>query len=138
MRFEDALNALYSADDGVLLGGGISLLNISNKLTINNEADNIISKSLFTPFKQILINNGENYDNILEYIKNSNYNVVYNVKKKVFENKNNTTVIDSKNVLKEAIINANSIASLLLTTTHLIINEQNKTINNSINDFNEF
>ena len=138
MRFEDALNALYSADDGVLLGGGIPLLYIGNSLSINNEANNIISKSLVIPFKQILINNGENYENILEYIKNNNYNVVYNVKKKVFENKTNATVIDSKNVLKEALINANSIASLLLTTTHLIINEQNKTINNSINDFNDF
>lgn len=137
MRFDDALNALYSADDGILLGAGIPFLKISDVLKIENVADEIMVKSISSPFKQILINNGENYQSILDVIKNNDYNLIYNVKKKTFENKDNSSVIDSKNVLKEAIINATSIASLLLTTTHLIVNEQIKTINNSINDFNE-
>ena len=41
-----------------------------------------------------------------------------------------------KKVLVEALINASSIAGMLLTTTHLIINEEKK-FTNSFNEFSE-
>ena len=75
-------------------------------------------------------------DKSLPYIKDNDFNVVYNVKNNTFEEKNNTSVIDSKKVLVDALINASSIASMLLTTTHLIINEEKK-FTNSFNEFSE-
>ncbi len=136
MRFDDALSAIYSASDGILMGGGIPYLKISDELNITTSADKIIKKALSSPFKQILENNAINYTEIYKYIKDNNFNVVYNVKNNTFEEKNNTSVIDSKKVLVEALINASSIAGMLLTTTHLIINEEKK-FTNSLNEFSE-
>ena len=136
MRFDDALCAIYSASDGILMGGGIPYLKISDELNITTSADKIIKEALYSPFKQILENNAINYTEIYKYIKDHNFNVVYNVKNNTFEEKNNTSVIDSKKVLVEALINASSIAGMLLTTTHLIINEEKK-FTNSFNEFSE-
>ena len=136
MRFDDALSAIYSASDGILMGGGIPYLKISDELNITTSADKIIKEALASPFKQILENNAINYTEIYKYIKDNDFNVVYNVKNNTFEEKNNTNVIDSKKVLVEALINASSIASMLLTTTHLIINEEKK-FTNSLNEFSE-
>ena len=136
MRFDDAMSAIYSASDGILMGGGIPYLKISDELNITTSADKIIKKALYSPFKQILENNAINYTEIYKYIKDHNFNVVYNVKNNTFEEKNNTSVIDSKKVLVEALINASSIAGMLLTTTHLIINEEKK-FTNSLNEFSE-
>ena len=136
MRFDDALCAIYSASDGILMGGGIPYLKISDELKINSNADKIIKEALSSPFKQILENNAINYSERYKYIKNNNFNVVYNVKNNTFEAREETSVIDSKKVLVEALINASSIASMLLTTTHLIINEEKK-FTNSFNEFSE-
>ena len=136
MRFDDALSAIYSASDGILMGGGIPYLKISDELNFTTSADKIIKEALASPFKQILENNAINYTEIYKYIKDHNFNVVYNVKNNIFEEKNNTSVIDSKKVLVDALINASSIASMLLTTTHLIINEEKK-FTNSFNEFSE-
>ena len=136
MRFDDALSAIYSASDGILMGGGIPYLKISDELNFTTSADKIIKEALASPFKQILENNAINYTEIYKYIKDNDFNVVYNVKNNTFEEKNNTSVIDSKKVLVDALINASSIASMLLTTTHLIINEEKK-FTNSFNEFSE-
>lgn len=136
MRFDDALCAIYSASEGILLGGGIPYLKISDTLTATTVADKIIKEALKAPFKQILKNNAINSTNIYKHIKDNNFNLVYNVKNNTFEKKEQTTVIDSKKVLVEALINASSIAGMLLTTTHLIINEEKK-FTNYINEFSE-
>lgn len=136
MRFDDALCAIYSASEGILLGGGIPYLKISDTLTTTTVADKIIKEALKAPFKQILKNNAINSTNIYKHIKDNNFNLVYNVKNITFEKKEQTTVIDSKKVLVEALINASSIAGMLLTTTHLIINEEKK-FTNYINEFSE-
>ena len=136
MRFDDAISAIYSASDGILMGGGIPYLKISDKLKISSRADKIIKEALASPFKQILENNAINYNEIYKYIKDNNFNVVYNVKNNTFEEREETCVIDSKKVLVEALINASSIAGMLLTTTHLIINEEKK-FTNSFNEFSE-
>ena len=136
MRFDDALSAIYSASDGILMGGGIPYLKISDELNITTSADKIIKEALASPFKQILENNAINSPEIYKYIKDNDFNVVYNVKNNTFETREETSVIDSKKVLVEALINASSIASMLLTTTHLIINEEKK-FTNSFNEFSE-
>lgn len=136
MRFDDAMSAIYSAGDGILLGGGIPYLKISDELNTTTSADKIIKKALYSPFKQILENNAINSPEIYKYIKDNDFNVVYNVKNNTFETREETSVIDSKKVLVEALINASSIASMLLTTTHLIINEEKK-FTNSFNEFSE-
>ena len=87
MRFDDALSAIYSASDGILMGGGIPYLKISDELNITTSADKIIKEAISSPFKQILENNAINSPEIYKYIKDNDFNVVYNVKNNTFEDK---------------------------------------------------
>ena len=78
------------------------------------------------------LNDKEIYDNI----KNSDFNKLYNINKSDYENVDSTLVIDPKNVLINALKNAVSISSMLLTTSHLIINEYKNNLN-KIRYYNE-
>ena len=136
MRLIDALCALESAKDGVVVGGGITFLKIANELDIKNETDQILQEALKIPFKQILLNSGLSYEKIKKTIEKEEYHVVFNVSKDRFEKVSDTQVIDSYNVLKQTLENACSIAMMLLTTSSLVINEQENNLG-KINDYNE-
>ena len=137
MRYTDALHAINSAKDGIMLGSGIPYLKISNKLKIKTNLDKIIKKALTKPFEQILINSGLNKDIIIKEIKNNDYNILYNTKTNNYEKLENTNIIDSLNVLSTSLTNAVSIASMLLTTTSLVINEYENNLN-KINEIHSF
>ena len=123
MRFDDAMWALKSTRDGVLPGSGVILLKIKENLTVKNNGYEILKESLDKPFRQILDNVGIDNLSIYKKIKESNYNLVYNVLEEKFENVTSTCVIDPTSVVINALKNASSIAGMLLTTTSLIINE---------------
>lgn len=135
MRFDDALFALNASKHKICLGGGLTYFKISEALSNNSIADNIYKEALKEPLKQILKNCNVDYEKIIDVLKNNNYNVIFNVKNKTFESIDNSNVLDNKIVLEKALINATSIASLLLTTSHLVINEQN--IKPNVNNFND-
>lgn len=123
MRFDDAIGALKSTQEGILPGSGLILLKIKENLVAKNNGYEILKESLDKPFKQILDNVGLDYVPIYQKIKESNYNVVYNVLEEKFETIENTCVIDPTSVVINALKNASSIAGMLLATTSLIINE---------------
>ena len=134
MRYIDALCAIDSTKNGILPGCGIILDKISNSL--DNNVNKILKISLKSPMKQILTNAALDYEDISNNIINNNYSNLYNVVKDCYEDINNTNVIDSTSVIINSLKNACSIASMLLTTSSLVINEYtNKT--NKINDYNE-
>ena len=136
MRYDDALCAINSAKDGIIPGCGIILLKISNELSNDNFA-NLIFKSAFkNPFTEIMNNSGLNINTIISEIEFNNFETVYNVITNKFENIKNTSVIDSTNVLINSLKNACTIASMLLTTNSLVINEYQNNLN-KINDYNE-
>ena len=124
MHFDDAINAIFSLDDGVSLGGGISYLEVAEKLNEKFILKNILEK----PFKKIIDNAMLDYTEIKNEIVKSNYKKVYNLITDKFENIDDTTVLDSTKVLISSLNSAISIASLLLTTNSLIINEKAKNI----------
>jgi len=123
MRLEDALCALSVANKGVLTGGGVSLLKIANNLDDSNYAYEIWKKALKNPFLQIIKNAGIDFLDIEEKLVKENYTAIYNVALLKWEKNDDTKVIDPYLVVKEALINAVSIAGMLITTTSLIINE---------------
>ena len=92
-------------------------------------ADLVLSKSLKDPLIQILKNSNVNYRKIIQKIKIKNYQKIYNAKNKTFESISNTNVLDNKSVIMYALSNAVSIASLLLTTSHLVINDSSTETN---------
>lgn len=136
MRFEDAICAISVTNEGVLTGGGISLLQISNKLNVSNSVEGIWKEVLKKPFEQILENAGQNISEIEKNIINNNYEVIYNVYNDTFEDKMNSSVIDPFLVIKKSLINAVSIAGMLLTTTSLVINEFQS--NGKISEYNNW
>ena len=136
MRITDALCAINSASNGILPGEGITLLKISEELNINNNADKIFKNALSLPFNQIIKNAGLDNNEILSNIKKNNYTKIYNIYNDTYEDISNTIVIDPSNVVINSLKNATSIASMLLTTTNLIINEYKNNIN-KVNDYNE-
>ena len=79
--------------------------------------------------KQILYNAGVFDEKIIEEIKKSNFQKIYNVKSSLFEKNKQINIFDATDVLINALNNAVSIASMLLTTTSLIINEYKQEIN---------
>ena len=124
MRFIDALSSLEVASKGVVIGGGVTLLKISNELDEKNIGEKILKKALQTPFQKILENMGEDYKIIKKEIEKSNFNKIYNNGE--YELISKTNIIDPASVVIETLKNSVSISSMLLTTNYLIINEKDK------------
>ncbi len=121
MRAIDAVCALDIASHGVVIGEGISLLIISNKIS-----NTIIKNALNKPFEKIMENAGENAIVRKNDIILANYEKIFNLESLKYEDINNSKVIDPVLVLIEALKNSVSIAGMLLTTNYLIINEEQK------------
>lgn len=134
MRVEDALCALESAKDGVVLGGGVTLLKVANQIKGDTNAERIFKEALEVPFKQILTNAGVEFKPIKEEIQNSDFQKVYNIQKEKWEEPNSSSVIDSFHVTIQSLKNAVSIATMLFTTNSLVINEYT----NNVNKENEY
>jgi chaperonin GroEL len=136
LRIDDALNATKAAvEEGVIVGGGISLLrskkvleNIENEFVGDEKIGlEIIKKVLEEPVKQIARNSGKQDLEVLVKIKdNENPNFGYNAKTDRYEDLFKAGVIDPTKVVRNALQNAASIASLILTTEALVADFEDK------------
>ena len=134
MRFTDALWAVDSASRGIIPGSGIILAKIGSSLN-NERANKIFSKALQGPLKQILTNAGLDATLIISDLQKSQYQKLYNISTNEYEELLSTAVVDPTAVVINALQNATSIATMLITTSSLIINESPKLENPS--GFNE-
>lgn len=134
MRLDDAICAVYSSKDGVLLGGGIALLKVSNKISGESEVEKIWKCALRMPFQQLMINSGLDCESIEAKLVDLNYNSVFNLYNEEYETIDETIVMDSYNVIVNSLLSACSIATMLITTNSLVINEQLNNLN-KINDY---
>ena len=124
-RVEDALEAVRSAQqEGTVTGGGTALVRAAHKLKVttdNNEQAigvEIIKQSLTGPIKQMALNAGESPDLIINRIvktKNTRQGWDFSTGKMV--NMYEAGIIDPKKVTRNAIENATSVSSTLLTTS---------------------
>ena len=133
MRIEDALSATKSAsEEGIVAGGGSTLLHISNNLknypaTIKNQEEQLGAKILLTairePIKQIAINSGANPGEV-EYVvsQKNDPSWGYDALKNEFKDLIESGIIDPAKVTRCALENASSVAATLLTTSSLISN----------------
>lgn len=140
LRIEDALNATKAAKaEGIVAGGGYTLLEAQLDCMAKDPDDNtskdfitgyrILVDSLTTPLKQIVSNAGGNAEEVLKTCLVQR--VGYNALTDKFENLLETGVIDPAKVTKSAIINAASIAGMLLTTEVAIVEEPPKPENSA-------
>lgn len=130
-RIDDAICATKAAmEEGVLPGGGISLLYSSktlDKLKIKNNIDfnygiDIIKKTLKIPLKIICENSGLNADFVIEKLLNQNnekigINALNGKICDLYEN----GIIDPTKVVRTSIESAVNLASLMLTTEGIIV-----------------
>ena len=64
---------------------------------------------------------------IKDYIKSNNFQKIYNIINDMYESVDDTSVLDPTSVVINSLVNATSIASMLLTTTSIIVNEHIET-----------
>lgn len=127
-RVDDAVLAVKAAiDEGILPGGGISLINAMSKVkngsTVEREiAYNIMSSVVKSPLYKICTNAGvdpeECYNNIV--FNKDGYG--YDVKNDKYGDMIKMGIIDPAKVTKNAIKNAVSVATTILSTNAIITN----------------
>lgn len=122
-RIEDALNAARAAiQEGVVPGGGATLLRIAHKLDANKSIGHkILKKALQAPFYQILENIGVTLDEATLAEILANDRKTYDARNKKIKNALSAGIIDPVKVTRTALENAVSIASLLTTAGGAII-----------------
>jgi len=122
-RVEDSVCAVKSAiEEGILPGGGLALLRCAELLADGN-ANDVMYGALISPLEQILTNAGENIKEIRDKIcscANVPYNFGYDVQNKVFGDMYKMGVIDPAKVTKNALKNAVSVATTILSTNAIV------------------
>jgi chaperonin GroEL len=127
LRIEDALSATRAAvEEGIVPGGGVAYLNAIQALDdLKLEADEavgvqIIRRSLEEPLRQIAENAGEEGSIVVERVKAMEKGMGYNALSGAYVNMMEAGIVDPAKVVRSAIQNAASIASLFLTTEAVV------------------
>jgi len=125
-RVEDAICATKAAiKEGIVPGGGIALLNASNKIKPTAFGEEILLEAIKAPFKTILDNAG-----ITDYEEPTVRGRGLNVVTGNMVNMIKSGIIDPLQVTKSALQNAASVATTILSTdcviNNLRINEGNR------------
>jgi chaperonin GroEL len=125
LRIEDALNATKAAiSEGIIPGGGAALVRIQSELrdTLKHENMDImrgitaVLDALSDPLENIAENAGFDGTATLETFRTQPKEVGFDAKTGTWVNLIEKGIIDPTKVTRSAILNASSIASLLITT----------------------
>jgi chaperonin GroEL len=131
-RVDDALHATRAAvEEGVVPGGGTALLYATKALEGMKGANDdqtrgidIIRKALFAPVRQIAQNAGHDGAVISgKLLDGADQNIGFNAQTGTYENLMTSGVIDPTKVVRTALQDAASVASLLITTEAAITDQ---------------
>ena len=126
-RVDDALNATRAAiQEGILPGGGVALVRAQKQLLQKIDAASdvssdvkagmqIMSRAVVEPFKQIIRNGSESPETLLETIKRSKDNIGYDARSDKTGDMFKIGIVDPHKVVRCALENAVSAASMLLS-----------------------
>lgn len=114
-RFDDAYKAVKAAiEDGVVRGGGVTLMRIGNKL-LEKDPENILYRALFSPFERIVKNAGWELtptEKEAIFTKGWDFNAKTGAPCDAFEH----GIIDPAAVTKSCVVNAVSVAKIIILT----------------------
>ena len=126
-RVEDAMHATKAAvEEGIVPGGGVALLRASKALDgLKLEGDQavgvaIIRRAIEEPCRWIATNAGHEGSIVVAKVKEGKGDEGFNAATDVYEDLVKAGVIDPAKVVRNALQNASSIASLLLTTEAIV------------------
>ncbi len=127
-RVEDAMHATKAAvEEGIVPGGGVALLRCSKVLDgLKLEGDQkvgaeIVRRAVEAPIRWIASNAGAEGSIVVQKVKEGkDVNFGYNAATDTYEDMVKAGVIDPTKVVRSALQNAASIASLLLTTEAMV------------------
>jgi chaperonin GroEL len=126
-RVEDAMHATKAAvEEGIVAGGGVALLRAAAALkTLKLEGDElvgvaIIARAVEEPMRWIATNAGHEGPIVVQRVREMKDDEGFNAQTEQYENLVKAGVIDPTKVVRSALQNAASIASLLLTTETVI------------------
>jgi len=126
-RVEDALSATRAAvEEGILPGGGIGLIRAVTKLgNLKLEGDeatgvDIVRRAVEEPIRWIAANAGRDGSVIVDKIKNSPPGVGYDAEADDFGDMMKKGITDPTKVVRSALENASSIATMILLTEALV------------------
>jgi chaperonin GroEL len=126
-RVEDAMHATKAAvEEGIVPGGGVALLRSTKAVeAVKAEGDekvgvNIVRRCLEEPLRQIAQNAGQEGAVVVAKVRDMKTDEGFNALSDTYENLVEAGVIDPTKVVRSALQNAASIASLLLTTEALV------------------
>ena len=131
-RVDDALNATKAAlDEGILPGGGVALVRAAATLDKIYTADDstdagirIVKNACEAPLRQIVSNAGKSEDLILERVKELSGTHGYNARTEKFGDMMDLGILDPHKVVRCAIENAASTASMLLSAGAAMVEEK--------------
>ena len=123
-RIDDALHATKAAvEDGIVPGGGVALVRARQSIkdlkgdNPDQQAGiNIVLRAMEEPLRCIVSNAGESADVVLNAVATGTGNYGYNAATEQYGDMLAQGVIDPTKVAKTALVNAASVAGLLLTT----------------------
>ena len=126
-RVEDAMHATKAAvEEGIVPGGGVALLRCVralDKLKLENDqlvGLQIVKRAVEEPMRWIAINAGEEGSIVVAKVRDMKLDEGFNAATDTYEDLVKSGVIDPAKVVRSAMQNASSIASLLLTTEALV------------------
>jgi chaperonin GroEL len=126
-RVEDAMHATKAAvEEGIVPGGGVALLRAAKALdSLKLTGDQlvglqIVRRAIEEPMRHIATNAGAEGSIVIAKVKEMKQDEGFNAATEVYEDLVKAGVIDPAKVVRSALQNAASIASLLLTTEALV------------------
>ncbi|HDZ4993481.1 TPA: chaperonin GroEL [Campylobacter jejuni] len=122
-RVDDALSATKAAvEEGIVIGGGAALIKAKAKIKLNLQGDEaigatIVERALRAPLRQIAENAGFDAGVVVNSVENAkDENTGFDAAKGEYVNMLESGIIDPVKVERVALLNAVSVASMLLTT----------------------
>ena len=126
-RVEDALNATRAAvEEGIVPGGGVALvrcLDALSKMKVKGDQKlgvKVVMRAIEEPLRQIANNAGMEGSVVIDKVKSAQGAFGYNAETDTYEDLMKAGVIDPTKVVRLALQNAASVASLMLTTQAMV------------------